>query len=239
MGKKLCVFQHIDIEHPGIFRDFLAADGHDYDAIELDTGDRIPDLSAYDGLWVMGGPMDVWQEQEHPWLVEEKAAIRHAVVDLEIPYLGFCLGHQLLAEALGGRVGLSVNPEIGILDVNTTSDSPFLTNVPTTIPCLQWHSAEVQSAPATCQVLMSSPDCDIQALSYGNHAFSVQFHVELTDATVPEWGCVPEYAAALEKSLGVDAITAFEQSASDHMPQFNELSRTLYRNWCKTTGFSS
>ena len=98
---KLLVFQHIACEHPGVLRTFLAEDGVDWDAVELDEGAPIPDLHDYDALWVMGGPMDVWDTEEYPWLVEEKAAIRYWVNELKRPYLGLCLGHQLLAESLG------------------------------------------------------------------------------------------------------------------------------------------
>ena len=241
MSKQICVFQHIDGEHPGIFRDFLKQDGVSYVPVELDTGEPIPDLSQFDALWVMGGPMDTWQEAEHPWLIDEKAAIRHAVRDLKLPYLGFCLGHQLLADALGGRIGLSVNPEIGILDVNTVSniESPFLKDIPATIKSLQWHSAEVQLAPEDCQVLMQSPDCAVQAISYGDHAFSVQFHVELTEHTVKEWGEIPEYRNALNKSLGEGAMDHMIKNADANMADFNRLSRQLYDNWCTASGFKN
>ena len=57
----ILVLQHAVVEHPGIFRSFLARDGHSYDAVELDQGEVLPALDAYDALWVMGGPMDVWQ----------------------------------------------------------------------------------------------------------------------------------------------------------------------------------
>ena len=95
----ILVFQHIAIEHPGIFRDFFRDDGVRWTAVELDQGEAIPDLTDFDALWVMGGPMDAWQEDAHPWLVPEKAAIRRAVTELNMPFLGVCLGHQLLADA--------------------------------------------------------------------------------------------------------------------------------------------
>ena len=66
---RILVFQHVDVEHPAIFRDFLAEDGVSWDAVELDRGEAIPALAGYDQLWAMCGPMDVWEEDRHPWLV--------------------------------------------------------------------------------------------------------------------------------------------------------------------------
>ena len=71
----ILVLQHAQVEHPGIFRNFLKEDGHTWDAVELDKGEALPDIDQYDALWVMGGPMDVWQEAEYPWLKAEKKFI--------------------------------------------------------------------------------------------------------------------------------------------------------------------
>ncbi len=76
---KILVFQHVAIEHPGSFRDVIAAGGHTMHQVELDEGDAIPPLDDYDVLLVMGGPMDVWEEAKHPWLLAEKRAIRACV----------------------------------------------------------------------------------------------------------------------------------------------------------------
>ena len=231
---KFLVFQHIDCEHPGVFRDFLAADGIQWEAVELDAGEPIPALQGYDALWVMGGPMDVWEEAEHPWLVAEKAAIREAVVERGLPYLGLCLGHQLLAEALGGEVGPAAEAEIGILPVEISAAggaSPFLRGLPASLESLQWHSAEVLRAPAQARVLMHSPACAVQALSFGEHAFSVQFHLELTAGTVRDWGRVPAYRQALERSLGSAALASLDAAAAQRMADFNTNARRLYDNW--------
>ena len=160
--------------------------------------------------------------------------IREWVGGSRRPFLGFCLGHQLLAEAMGGEVGPAAEPEIGVMPVRLTDAgraSPFLRGVPDEFPCLQWHSAEVIRVPAGAEVLVSSPACAVNALSWAEHAFSVQFHVELTPSTVAEWGEIPEYAGALEAALGEGARARLDAGAAANMPAFAALARTLYRNF--------
>ena len=231
---RVLVLQHIACEHPGIFRDYMAEDDIEWQAVELDEGEPIPDLDGFDVLVSMGGPMDVWQTDEHPWIASELAAIREWVGQSRRPFLGFCLGHQLLAEALGGEVGPAAQPEIGVMPVRLTDAgraSPFLRGVPDEFLCLQWHSAEVVQVPAGAEVLISSPACAVNALSCADRAFSVQFHVELTPSTVSEWGEIPEYARALESALGEGALARLNDEAAANMSAFASLSRTLYRNF--------
>ena len=231
---RVLVFQHIAIEHPGIFRDFLAADGVAWDAVELDAGDPIPALAGYDALLVLGGPMDVWEEGAHPWLAAEKQAIREAVADRAMPFLGVCLGHQLLGAALGGRVGPMERAEVGILGVDLTPAGrrdPFFAGFPAAFEALQWHGAEVSEAPPGAAVLASSPACGIQAMRVGRAAYGLQYHVEITGATVRDWGAVPAYARALEGALGPGALAAFERDTARRMPDFNRSARRLYDNF--------
>ena len=116
---KFLSLQHIAIEDPGTFKDFLLDDGHSLTAIQLDEGDAIPsNLDEYDAMLCMGGPMDTHMEKEYPWLIEEKKAIKEFVVNLKKPYLGFCLGCQLLGEVVGGKVVKSNPSEIGIMDIH-------------------------------------------------------------------------------------------------------------------------
>jgi len=234
----ILVLQHERVEHPGIFRRFLDEDGHSWDTVELDAGDALPDLDDYDALWVLGGPMDVWQEDAHPWLKEEKAFIRDAVVDRGLPYLGLCLGHQLLAEALGGTVGPSETPEIGVKDVQLTeagASGVLFDGVPEKFDCLQWHSAEIKSLPEGIQVLATSPACPVQAMKWQTRAFGLQFHVEIESDTVRDWQAVPAYAEALEKALGSHALKDLENACAARMEDFNALAERLYINWLQAT----
>ncbi len=231
---RVLVFQHIAIEHPGVFRDFMREDGIEWTAVELDDGEPIPALDGYDALWVMGGPMDVWEDDAYPWLEPERAAIREAVVERKMPFLGFCLGHQLLAQALGGEVGPARTPEIGILEVELTGAgraSPIFDGLPNVHSCLQWHGAEVLRTPAGAQTLAASRDCAVQALGFAGHAFSIQYHVEITGDTVPQWGAVPEYEQALERAVGEGALAAFEAAAAASMADFNRNARRIYDNF--------
>jgi GMP synthase-like glutamine amidotransferase len=204
----------------------------------LDAGEKIPSLDRYDALWVMGGPMDVWEEDRHPWLIAEKAAIREAIVERNLPYFGLCLGHQLLAAALGGEVGKMKMPEVGILDIELTEAGradPLMAGLPPRQQALQWHGAEVTKLPAGAVVLASSPLCHAQALRVGERAYGLQYHVELTDRTVPEWGEVPAYAQSLDATLGKGALPRLEKQAAALMPQFNATARCLYDNFMSAT----
>lgn len=231
---RLLVFQHIDCEHPGRLREYLAADGVDWTAVELDAGEEIPDLEPFDALWVMGGPMDVWDVEANPWLVAEKEAIRRWVTELRRPFLGLCLGHQLLADALGGTCGPQSPPEIGVMDVHLTEDGindPIFADMSQNQVALQWHSVCVAQPPAGVVVLASSPDCAIQAMRYGRHAWSMQYHVEVESDTVANWAVIPEYRAALEATLGPGAAEALQAEAESNMETFAAASNQLYKNF--------
>jgi GMP synthase-like glutamine amidotransferase len=236
---RILILQHIKIEDPGFIKDLMIKDRAELTTIELDEGEKIPtDLSKFNAMFCMGGPMDTWMEKEHPWLVDEKKAIKEFVVDLKKPYLGFCLGCQLLGEVVGGKVVKSSNPEIGMFNINFSENKKndlLFSNFPQKITSLQWHSYEAQGLENNIDItlLASSPKTKYQIFKYKNHAYGIQFHIEVKDTTVGEWGCVPEYKSALEKQLGEGALDKFEKDSQKHMPSMNQYSKVLYENFKK------
>ena len=235
----IIVLQHIKIEDPGYIKDLMLADGLKLTTIELDEGENIPnDLKKFDGMFCMGGPMDTYMEDQYPWLIEEKKKIKEFVVDLKKPYLGFCLGCQLLGEVIGGKVVKSNPSEIGIMDIKFSKDridDQLFADFPDQIKSLQWHSYEVQGIENNKDVTLiaSSPITKYQIFKYQNHAYGIQFHIEIKDTTVNEWACVPEYKKALEDQLGPDALEKFNLATKKNIKDMNNYSRSLYKNFKK------
>ena len=237
--KNVIVLQHIKIEDPGYIKDLMINDNINLTTIELDEGEKIPnDLSKFDAMFCMGGPMDTWMEKDYPWLIDEKKRIKEFVIDLKKPYLGFCLGCQLLGEVIGGKVARSEPSEIGILDIDflkTKDEDNLFSSFPNKIKSLQWHSYEVQNLENNKNVTLigSSNVTKYQIFRYQNHAYGIQFHIEIKDTTVNEWGCVPEYKSALEQQLGKRALEKFDKSAQENMTDMNKYSQILYKNFKK------
>jgi len=239
MSKNIIILQHIAIETPGYILDLMKKDNFNLTTIELDEGEKIPnDITEFDGMLCMGGPMDTWMEDSYPWLRIEKNTIREFVVDLQKPYLGFCLGCQLLGEVIGGDVVKSNPPEIGIMDIDMNEDyrnDKLLSEFNQTVKALQWHSYEVQNLENISDVtlLASSPTTKYQIFKFKENAYGIQFHIEIKNNTVSQWGCVPEYETALEESLGKGALQQFDKKAKANMSDMNTNATILYNNFKK------
>ena len=234
---KIISLQHIAIEDPGTFKDFLLADGHELTTIQLDEGENIPsNLDEFDAMLCMGGPMDTFMEDEFNWLVGEKKAIGEYVLNLKKPFLGFCLGCQLLGEVLGGKVVQSNPPEIGVLDINVSDQAitdPVFNFLPNKIKALQWHSYEVQGLESNpnINIIGSSPTTKYQIFGYNNHAYGIQFHLEIRKSTVDDWAAVPEYKNALEQSLGQEALPHMKKEVDEEIDNMMAQCNQLYQNF--------
>ena len=234
---EIIVLQHIKVEDPGYIKDLMLKDGVNLTTIELDEGEKIPEnLSKFDAMFCMGGPMDTWMEDKYSWLIDEKQKIKNYVINLKKPYLGFCLGCQLLGEVVGGKVIKSAKPEIGMLDVGFSKQKEndlLFSSFPNKIKALQWHSYEVTNLQQNKDItlLASSSSTKYQIFKYQNHAYGIQFHIEVKDTTVNDWGCVVEYKTALEEQLGKGALEKFDKEAKSNMFEMNNCSKILYSNF--------
>ena len=235
MKKNILVFKHMTSQNPGIFRDFAETRNIAFHEIDLHAGDPIPKLDDYDGLWVMGGSMDVWEEDKYPWLVEEKQAIRHAVKDLKMPFLGICLGHQLVAEALGGRAEKTPNHEIGLFEIKPTLEGrnhPLLKNFDVSDKWVNVHLVEITKAPEGSIILASSNQCSNHVMQVSENAYSCQFHPEVCGHTFEGWMCIPGIPSGLENLIGKEGLVNFQDELTMNLPANNKASHTLFNNWC-------
>lgn len=186
-GPVLAVTQHVSYEHPGLVATVAAARGLATDVRRLDLGDAPPALADADGLVVMGGPMNVDETSEHPWLDPEREAV-WSFIDGERPVLGVCLGAQVIARALGADVFAGDGEEIGMGSVQLTEDGsvdPLLAGLGPELACFHWHG-DTFDLPRGATRLARNERYENQAFRVGS-AWGLQFHVEVDRALADEW----------------------------------------------------
>lgn len=152
-----------------------------------------PDVSAYDAIVVLGGTPNVDEEAKYPYLRTEKEAIRKAI-SLNKPFLGFCLGHQLLGDAMGAKVGPNFCTSVGFIQGQITKDGkhhPVLQDLPKAISLFKWHSqAIVPPVPKELEILVTSADCQVEGISVKGkpHILGFQFdNFAAAHENVCEW----------------------------------------------------
>jgi GMP synthase (glutamine-hydrolysing) len=230
------VVQHIRCEPPGVFTDVLGRHGITIETVELDEGDPLPDWRGVDLAVVMGGPMGVYDEAEHPWLVAEKKWIGQAV-RAGMPYFGVCLGAQLLAASLGAAVRTGTTPEVGVLPVTLTEAGqadPVLSVLGPEFDALQWHG-DTFDVPDGALWLARSPAYPHQAMRFGDAAYGVQFHIEVTGQMFAEWGQVPAYAASAQAALGASGFDGLARAFTRNTEAMVESADRMFDSWLRRT----
>ena len=193
MVRKVIVFQHNPWEGPG---QFLLTAAKKINA-KMDVvhvwKETIPELNGYLALIVLGGGPNVDQEHIYPFLTEEKRRIKKAIAQ-DMPYLGFCLGHQLLADALGAKVGPNFQSSIGYIKGFLTHEGrihPAFKDLPQNMPLFKWHAQAVQEPlPSQINILATSTECQVEAISLAGrpHILGLQFDNHAADpGNVKKW----------------------------------------------------
>ena len=185
---KVIVIMHVESEGPGSLGTYLESVGAEALTVRLYTGDRLPsDLSGFDAVVSLGGPMNVYEENQFPFLKEETDFLKQAV-EADLPVLGICLGAQMIAKAVGAPVVKSPNKEVGWGSVTLTDrgkDDTLFKGLPPVLEVLQWHG-DMFHIPSEGLLLASSKDCPHQAFRYRN-ALGLQFHLEVTEKILSDW----------------------------------------------------
>jgi len=182
------IIKHIDIEGPGLIGHSLTQEKIPYQILNLSTGAHFPKLDDLTHIVLLGGPMNVYEEDRYPFLRAEDIFIKEAIQRGKT-ILGICLGAQLIAKALGAKVFKSPVKEIGWYDVSLTdegSKDPFFSYLPKTFPVFQWHE-DTFEIPKIGKLIVTSNFVPHQAFRYGEKVYGLQFHLEVTEEMIYEW----------------------------------------------------
>jgi len=216
---RIQIFQHIAFEEPGEIARWARQRGHVLKTTHWHAGDKAPDLAKVDGLVAMGGPMNIYEHRFHPWLAEEKKFLTKALENGR-PVVGVCLGAQLLADVLGGRVYQNPAKEIGWWPVRWRKEArnaPGWKFLPAVSTPLHWHG-DTFSLPPGAQWLAGSDACAHQAFAWGRLALGLQFHLEanehLLEAMIENFG--EELA---QDSPKIQAAEAIRRGLLRHQPK--------------------
>jgi len=182
------IIKHVEIEGPGLIEDCLRQQRITYQILSLEPSLPLPKLDNLSHIVILGGPMNVYEEYRYPFLKDEDLFIKEAIQRGK-SVLGICLGAQLIAKALGAKVFKAPIKEIGWYDVSLTkigSEDPLFSNLPKTFPVFQWHE-DTFEIPTAGKLIATSNSIPHQAFRYGDNAFGLQFHLEVTREMITEW----------------------------------------------------
>ena len=228
--KPVAIFRHAATEGPGYFATVLTRHGMPWRVIKIDEGEAVPaDPREFSGLVFMGGPMSV--NDDLPWIAPVLGLIR-AAADSGVPLLGHCLGGQLMAKALGGKVARNPVKEIGWgrVDVsrNGVAGQWFGAGL-ASFDAFHWHG-ETFTIPSGATRIASSPHCENQAFALGPH-LGMQCHIEMTRELIEAWCESGAREIARAKSPAVQKVEDILRGVDARIRALHRVADRVYRRW--------
>jgi GMP synthase-like glutamine amidotransferase len=179
---RLHYLQHVPFENPGSILIWAKENDCIITSTQLYKGEVFPNQNDFDWLVVMGGPMNIYDEENYPWLANEKVFIREAIISGKV-IIGLCLGGQLIADVIGGKVTKNAYKEIGWFPIRLSEDarlSPLFSFFPKQPIVFQWHGDTFSILPEDARCIAENDACKHQAFIYKKRVFGFQFHLENT-----------------------------------------------------------
>jgi GMP synthase (glutamine-hydrolysing) len=234
--KRVLALQHVWDDPAGYLGELLQAYRLAYDVVHVET-ESLPDSSAYDAVLALGGFQHANDDEKHPYFVQEKQWLS-SVVEQEIPFLGICLGGQLLAHVLGGSVKRHRLTEIGFTEVQFTEagkTDPLYADLPGYQEVFQWHE-DTFDIPPGAVLLATNSTTENQAFRYGRCVYGLQYHIEPTAEMLNTWIHHVEFKAEIINVLGEEKYHALEREQVTRYPLFRRHSQILFRNFLRISG---
>ena len=182
---RLHCLQHVPFENSAYINDWAENKGHSISETLFFKNKILPRLDEFDFLIILGGPMNVYEDEKYPWLIEEKKFIASAIQNKK-KVLGICLGAQLIADVLGAPVKSNSNKEIGFFNTSLTDKAkanPIFNNLPGDFMAFHWHG-DTFDIPDSAIKLASSSACQNQGFIYNDKVIALQFHLESTSKSI-------------------------------------------------------
>ena len=235
--QRILILQHMRENPKGFVGSLLDEYAIDHDVIDVEQ-EKLPQEINYAAIIAFGGDQHVYDDHLYPYLSQEKALIQRAI-EQNIPFLGLCLGGQLLAAALGGQVKRHHMTELGFFDVQFTDAGrrdPLFAGLPGYQKVFHWHE-DTFDLPVGAVLLATSENTDNQAFRYGQSAYGLQYHIEIDDATLNTWLYEPSMQASMLATLGPDAYHKLERESIGQLPIYQEHTRIVVKNFLRISDF--
>jgi GMP synthase (glutamine-hydrolysing) len=231
--QRVLILQHIAENPPGRVGEILQEHAVPFDDVHVGK-DHFPDPATYQAIIVLGGSQHLYDKQKYPYTLHEEIYLHNAIRQ-EIPYLGMCLGGQLLANAFGAQVKRLPKVHIGFFQIHFTKageKDPLYQGLPGYQQAFQWHEDGFE-LPIGAIPLAHHADGSNQAFRYGRHVYGLQYHVELTGDMLDTWLHDPSLKSEFTEAYGIEVYQRVEQEFAQYYTTYAQHSRILIENFLR------